>query len=521
MNRRPMPVPFPFPSPPLPLSPPFSLRACVDRPRARLTARSSFASLMQAATASSPPTAARRRARGLTTAAPTHTSSSASHHATLDRYGRNANPIVNQLGRSVPNAAVVVLDPEESDPGALHGSLQSLEAGVRQGNPPADASNQDESAAAKPRVRRRRLMSLPNEAARNVIHYHHHQNRSQRQHDHQHSQHHLQPPPHSGQDSAAQSLGDAEAVDMTAASRDVGHARRHSWQLHSSAIFNRPPPIGVHAGEGVDFDDDDDDSGDYDDDEEEGNYDASSTAGLQDSFEAEKKSSTGGDPESLGAAMATMSSAAQNMPSSTPRRGQRSRWQLGSVTSNADIPEPESWRRAIAEEASEKGSGQRTSRSPRTPRTPRVPRTPTTPLDMRSDRWPGPINSSEAEMHEPGHTAEKPAADSLQPVHRRKSHGAAASGSNGEKAGKGRASQQHHGSHHHKHPKNSLWTRRGLLSVLLYGTINAVLLIPTLISFSSIIFRHIFFKTAMPYLIKLVCGLWFGRKGCWQTSDIC
>eukprot|EP00043_Microstomoeca_roanoka_P015501 m.155285 g.155285 ORF g.155285 m.155285 type:complete len:1051 (+) comp16274_c0_seq1:16-3168(+) len=43
-----------------------------------------------------------------------------------------------------------------------------------------------------------------------------------------------------------------------------------------------------------------------------------------------------------------------------------------------------------------------------------------------------------------------------------------------------------------------------VITALLYGLINAIILIPVLISFAQIIFRDKYFDSAMPYLIKLV-----------------
>jgi hypothetical protein len=46
--------------------------------------------------------------------------------------------------------------------------------------------------------------------------------------------------------------------------------------------------------------------------------------------------------------------------------------------------------------------------------------------------------------------------------------------------------------------------RRIAYTGTLYGLINAVILVPVLISFASIIFRDPYFEPSMPYLIKLV-----------------
>lgn len=49
-----------------------------------------------------------------------------------------------------------------------------------------------------------------------------------------------------------------------------------------------------------------------------------------------------------------------------------------------------------------------------------------------------------------------------------------------------------------------LRVRSSLTTALLYGAVQATILVPVLVSFAGIIFRHAYFSEAMPYLIKLV-----------------
>lgn len=69
--------------------------------------------------------------------------------------------------------------------------------------------------------------------------------------------------------------------------------------------------------------------------------------------------------------------------------------------------------------------------------------------------------------------------------------------------------------HATEHPVQKRWRYDLIVKGILFGAINAVILVPVLISFAHIIFRDPYFNASMPYLSKLVLPCVYWGFFCW------